>query len=297
MREHPRYTLVTPARNEAAYIEDTIKAVMAQTVLPEKWVIVSDGSTDRTDEIVKGYEKDHDFVQLLRRESDPKRDFGSKVYTHRAGVEQLKGVEYDYLGNLDADVTFEPDYYEQVLEKMELDPEIAICGGTLYYHTKKGRKVWQHTNPNWSVSGPIQLFRRKCYEEIGGFFPLRLGGEDATAELMCRMKGWKVRAFPSLGVHHLRPTGTVGGGTLSSRVRLGKLIHSLGFHPVFAVFWALNKVRQEPYVIGAICIMIGCWGSVLRRRPLAVPEELVQYRRKEHRDRLKALLRRLVGRK
>ncbi len=125
----PAYVLITAARNEADYIEHTLKSVVKQTILPKKWSIVSDGSTDRTDEIVKRYEAKYDFIQLLRREPDGGRDFGSKVYAIRAGLEQLTGIEFDFIGNLDADISFESDYYESIFSIFMKYPKLGIAGG------------------------------------------------------------------------------------------------------------------------------------------------------------------------
>ena len=158
------YVLITPARNEEASIEKTIQSVINQTVMPEKWVIVSDGSTDRTDEIVESYQQKYDFIHMVRREVDANRDFASKVYAIRAGLEKLNGTRYDFIGNLDADVSFEQDFYERVFKEFEKNPDLGICGG-VFYELNDGQWVAQHTNINWSVGGCTQTFRRQCYED------------------------------------------------------------------------------------------------------------------------------------
>lgn len=155
------YILITPARNEAAYIEETIKSVIAQTVLPQKWVIVSDGSTDGTDEIVKDYEASHDFIQLLHRKADRSRNFASKVYAIRAGIRQLEDIEYNFIGNLDADMSFEPNYYERIFVEFQSNSKLGIAGGMLF-EPYDGKWIQQRTSTSWSVSGPIQMFRRQC---------------------------------------------------------------------------------------------------------------------------------------
>ena len=120
------YVIVTPARNEENYIEKTIKSVASQSLLPKKWIIVSDGSTDRTDIIVNEYSNKYDFIHLLRAEDDNKRNFGSKIMAFRAGVKQLTNLEYDFIGNLDADVSFYFNYYENLLQKFNNAPKQVL---------------------------------------------------------------------------------------------------------------------------------------------------------------------------
>ena len=123
------YVLVTPARNEETFIATTIEAVLAQTVLPVRWIIVSDGSTDRTDEIVAGYAKQHSFIRLLRRSAGETRSFSSKVNAFKMSDRELEGVQYEFVGNLDADVSFPRDYYENVLQRLQTSPKLGIAGG------------------------------------------------------------------------------------------------------------------------------------------------------------------------
>lgn len=284
-----RYVLVTAARNEEAYIERTLQSVIAQTVPPQKWVIVSDGSTDHTDEIVTRYQADHDFIQLLRRETDANRNFASKVYAIRAGVDWLNNIEYDFLGNLDADISFEANYYERVLAEFQQNPELGIAGGLLF-EPCRGKWVPQWTSTLWSVSGPVQMFRRRCYEDIGGLIPLRKGGEDAVAEVMARMTGWQVKAFADIPVWHHRHTGTADSHLLLSRFQQGWMEYSIGYHPLFEVARCAWRILERPYVIGSICKLSGyCWGF-LRRAKWEAPANVVKFLRREQVHRLGVLL-------
>jgi len=282
-----KYVLITPARNEEAYIEKTIKSVIAQTILPEKWVIVSDGSTDRTNEIVKRYDSDYEFIQLLCREPDRNRDFASKVYAIRAGVEQLEEVSYEFIGNLDADVSFDPDYYERVLEKFEQNAKLGIGGGVIYdiSGTKYRR---QFTSVSWSVSGAIQLFRRKCYEDIGGYLPLKRGGVDMIAEVMARMHGWEVKAFSEITVMHHRRTGKGKGNIFLAGFKHGIMEYANGYHPLFQVARFFYRLKQRPYLLGSLCRTAGYSWASLSREQWAVPENVIKYMRWEQKQRLRA---------
>ncbi|MFQ5628929.1 MAG: glycosyltransferase, partial [bacterium] len=180
-----KYALVTPARNEEAYIEKTLQSVTTQTVLPQKWVIVSDGSTDGTDSIVQEYAQKHTFIRLIRKSCDQKRTFSSKINAFETGCEHLQSIDHDFIGMLDADVSFGPDYYEKVLDRFAQNEKLGVVGG-IRYDLVNGKFVHVLCAEN-SVGGPYQLFRRACFEQIGGFPAIAIGGEDAVAEIKARM--------------------------------------------------------------------------------------------------------------
>ena len=282
--ENTTYILITAARNEEAYIEETIKCVISQTILPEKWVIVSDGSKDRTDDIVKRYEDNYDFIQLLHVDSNCNRNFASKVGAIRTGAEQLKGIEYSFIGNLDADISPELDYYERILARFEGNPKLGIAGGIVYDKDKNSfRKQFASAN---SVAGAIQMFRRECYEEIGGLTPLDVGGEDAIAEVKARMRGWQTRSFSDLKVLHHRRAGTAFRNILSARFNGGIIQYSLGYHWLFALAYAFYRIVEKPYLLGSIAILCGfCWAN-LQKRKRSVSDEFVKYLRQEQLYRL-----------
>ncbi len=184
-----RYVLVTPARNEADFIEGTLKSVVAQTIVPEKWVIVSDGSSDATEEIVESYAKKHAYIELVVRVAGTGRDFGSKVFAFNSGYERLGGTDYSYIGNLDADVSLEPDYFERLLQHFSERPKLGIGGGAIF-EAVDGKFRARAGNRIRSVAGAVQLFRKECFQEIGGYSPIETGGIDTLAEVTARMLGW-----------------------------------------------------------------------------------------------------------
>lgn len=280
-----KYVLITAARNEEVTIEKTIQAVISQTILPQKWVIVSDSSTDRTDEIVKKYVDKYDFICLHRREADSSRNFASQVYAVRAGAEQLNGIEYDFIGDIDADITLQPDYYEGIFEIFGDNPKLGIAGG-IVCEPHNGKWIPLRTNVKWSVSGAIQMFRRQCYNDIGGYIPLKKGGQDAIAEVMARMHGWDVRSFPDIEVFHYRSIGSCYGNALVRRFHFGVSEYLYGNHPLFELTKCLYQMKQKPYLLGSIFRLCGyCW-AFLRREPREVPAEVVAYMRSEQKKRL-----------
>jgi len=287
MRE--TYVLITPAHNEEANIARTIESVLAQTVLPRKWVIVSDASTDGTDDIVRRYAASHDFIQYLRRDRDGRRDFGAKVHAIEAALELLKDVPYEFVGNLDADISFEPHYFEELLARFRENSKLGIGGGVTF-DFYDGAPHERHASLD-RVGGAVQLFRRECFEEIGGYVPLRAGSEDALALHMARWKGWETRSFPDLPVMHYRKTGTAGTSIWRTRFNQGVTQALFGWSPGFVLVRALYRSIERPYVLGACVRTAGfCWASVTRRE-CSIPTELVRFIRREQRGKLRNIVR------
>ncbi|MGH7495305.1 MAG: glycosyltransferase [bacterium] len=197
-----QYALITPARNEEAFIERTVKAVVSQTVLPQIWVIVNDGSSDRTAEIAGHYASQYDFIRLIHISRNGERDFGAKAFAFQYGYDYLRGTSCAFVGNLDADVEFETTYFERLLQAFDNDPRLGLAGGIIFEYD--GREFIRQNTGLSSVAGAVQLFRRRCYEEIGGYVPLELGGIDTVVEVLARKHGWKVQTFPELRVMHHR---------------------------------------------------------------------------------------------
>jgi biofilm PGA synthesis N-glycosyltransferase PgaC len=281
------YVLITPARNEEAFIEKTIQAVIAQTVLPKKWVIVSDGSVDRTDEIVNQYAEKHDFILLVRRSGDQKRNFGSKAKAFEFGYERLKDLEFDFIGNLDADVSFNSTYYESILSRFQDNKRLGVAGG-IRYDLRNGRfhKILRSRN---SVGGALQLFRRQCYESIGGYLPLEYGGIDAVAETMARMHGWEVESFPELEVYHYRRTGTASERILRARFRSGIRAYLIGYHALFEISRCISRLFRHPPVIGSLVTLSGFFWASLKRYDRPVSDDFVRYLRSEQLARLRSV--------
>src|SRR2546428_9960406 len=155
-----KYVLITPARNEAAFIEKTLNSVCAQTKPPERWVIVDDGSTDRTAEIVEKYATRHTWIELLGRPQRLDRSFAAKVHAFNAGLERIRSLQFEVIGNLDADLSFEPDYLEFLIRKFSEDPKLGVVGTPFLENGyDSARDSFEGEN---HVAGGCQLFRRQC---------------------------------------------------------------------------------------------------------------------------------------
>jgi len=284
-----RYVLVTPVRNEEDFIGRTIDAVAAQTHLPERWVIVSDGSTDRTDEIVRQRAAKLPFLRLARRESTGRRDFNSKVMAIREGVRQLTDVPHEFIGNLDGDVTLAPDYFDSLLGRFSENPRLGIAGG-LVFEDLGGTWRAQTLGTDKSVAGAVQMFHRDCWTAIGGYPPLRYGGEDAAAEIMARQRGWDTRTFRDLEVHHHRLVGRDGHGALRAFYNMGWREAVIGYHPAFELVRAANRMRSAPILVGGLSHLGGYLAAKLRREPIGLPVDCVAFLRQEQIDRLRGLV-------
>ena len=283
------YVLVTAAYNEEAFIETTIRSIVDQTYRPRRWIIVSDASTDRTAEIVARYAECNDFIELVKITDDHPRNFAAQVNAINTGIARLQHLQYDFIGNLDADVSFDRDYFARLLLKFEGNPRLGLGGG--FVHDKCGdgkfrNRTWNSVN---SVAHAVQLFRRGCFEATGAYVPLPYGGPDSHAETTARMKGWEVESFPDLVVNHHRPTGSAGG-VLKSLLRQGKMDYSLGYLPLFEVFKLASRMPSKPYVVGAITRFAGFIGSYWRRDKRAVTAEFMAFLRSEQRSRLRGVL-------
>jgi glycosyltransferase involved in cell wall biosynthesis len=291
-----RYVLVTPARNEEAYLGRTIESVVAQTVKPLRWVIVSDGSTDRTDEIASCAAAAHSWIEVVRMPERRSRDFAGKVGAFNVGRDRLAQLQYDVIGSLDADVEFAPEYFEFLLDRFAEDPRLGLAGTPF----EEAGKIYDYRFSSVDhVSGACQLFRRGCYDEIGGYRPLEGGGIDAVAALSARMKGWRTRTFTEMRSIHLRPMGSANHG--ASRVvvffRLGERAYRLGYHPLWQVCRSIYQMTRRPYVAGGVALSAGYFGSMIRGIQRPIGKDLIDFQRKDQMRRLSAFLReRVLGR-
>ena len=206
--------------------------MVAQKYLPLKWVIVSDGSTDGTDEIVRKYAADNPWIELLRMPERAERHFAGKVHAFNAGYARAKDLNPDVIGNLDADVSIEPDHFLYLLSKFAENPELGVGGSPF----REGSQQYDYRFSNVeNVWGGCQLFRRECYQAIGGYTPVKGGGIDHIAVVSARMKGWKTRTFTDKVCIHHRAMNTAQQGALKAKFKLGAKDYSFGNHPAVGV--------------------------------------------------------------
>jgi len=288
----PSYVLISPARNEARLIEPTIQSVVRQTVRPLKWVIVSDGSTDGTDDIVRRYAAQHEWIELLRLAERRERNFAGKAHAFNAGKARVEELKYDAIANLDADITFESDYFAYLLERLSTDPLLGVIG-TPYVETTKEVYDYRYVNIE-HVSGACQVFRRECYEAIGGYAAVKTGAIDCMAVIAARMKGWKTRTFTGKVCQHHRIVGTAEASPMKARLVAGVMDYTMGNHPVWQFFRTLYQMGQKPYVVRGLAIGAGYVWAWLRGAERPVSAELTAFHRREQMQRLRAAWKRIL---
>jgi len=279
---------VTPARNEARFIESTIQSVVAQTSRPLRWVIVSDGSTDGTDEIVSRYAGAHDWIELLRMPERKERHFAGKAYAFRAGKGRTDDLSYDVIASLDADITFDSEYFSFLLGKLAADAALGVVGTP--YEEKSGEIFDYRFTSLDHVSGACQVFRRECYEAIGGYIPVKRGTIDCIAVISARMKGWKTRTFTEKVSQHHRITGTAQASPAKANFNTGVMDYVMGNHPLWQLFRAAYQITKKPYIFRGLALETGYLWSFLRRVERPVTHEFVKFHRREQMARLKSKL-------
>jgi glycosyltransferase involved in cell wall biosynthesis len=284
-----RYVIVTPARNEEAVLAKTADSVAAQSQLPERWVIVDDGSTDSTAAIAEEYARRVPWIRLVRRPARADRSFAGKAHAVRAGLEAARDVQFDIFVNLDADVSFEPGYMAFLLQKFEADPKLGIAGTPFtqpggYDSTRDSFEGAQY------VAGPCQLFRYSCFQDIGGYVANPAGGVDWIAVMTARMKGWTVTAFPEMRFHHHRSMGTAERGEVAALFSYGEKDYYLGGSPVWQLFRGAFRMTKRPLILGGLALLLGYGWAALRRVKRPVTDELMRFHRREQMKKLRAVL-------
>ncbi len=283
-----KYVLITPARNEEKFIGKTLDSMVAQTILPERWVIVDDGSTDRTAEIVQGYAKQFRWIELIQRPQREVRNFAGKAHAFNAGFERVRELPFDVVGNLDADVSFEPDYFEFLLAKFSEFSQLGVAGTAMREANYDAVKdsFYNHSD----VFGACQLFRRTCFEQVGGYTPIKWGGIDWVAVRTARLKGWRTESFCDKLFYHHRPMGATEANTWKARFDYGRKDYFLGNHPFWQMFRVSFQMMKRPYVVGGLLLLSGYFYSFASRMERPVAVELLKFHRQEQLERLRHLL-------
>ncbi len=285
-----KYVVVTAAHNEERHIRATIGAVVAQTLPPALWVIVDDGSVDSTAAIVRDAAAVHPWIKLVRNPARRVRNFAGKAEAVRLGVEDAKCLDFEFMVNLDADVTFEADYFEYVVGRMADDPELGIAGTPFTEDGDYDSYRDSYEGENY-VAGPCQVFRYRCFEDVGGYVANPAGGVDWIAVMTARMKGWKVRAFPGKRFHHHRSMGTAERGELRALFSYGEKDYYLGNAPVWELFRVAYRSAKKPRITGGLALLAGFVWAAVSRTPRAVTPELMRFHRAEQMQKLKAVVR------
>ncbi len=279
-----RYVIVTPVRDEEEHLEATIASVLSQTMRPVEWVIVDDGSTDRTGEIIDLHAAQSPWIRAVHRTNRGFRKAGGGVMeAFYDGYNGLTCADWEFIVKLDGDLSFSPEYFEKCFEQFRERPSLGIGGGEIYHELDGRLKLESH--PKFHVRGATKIYRRACWEAIGGLW--RASGWDTIDEVKANMLGWNTETFEDLRLIHHRLTGSADG-LLRDRVKYGLVCFTCGYHPLFVLARCLYRLVRKPYIIGSLAMLFGFLKGYFTHMPRVNDKSLIRYVRTQQ-------LRRLFG--
>ncbi|MFP8833720.1 glycosyltransferase family 2 protein [Hydrogenophaga sp. XSHU_21] len=273
-----RYVLVSPCRNEAKYMRQTLDTVTSQSILPAKWVIVDDGSTDETPRILAEYAARFPWIQIVTRSDRGHRAVGPGVVdAFYSGYRSINPHDYDFVCKLDLDLRLPPRYFEILMQRMAANPAIATCSGKAYVE-ENGALIAERHGDETSL-GMTKFYRVSCFEAIGGF--VREVMWDGIDCHQCRMKGWIACSWdePDLRFVHLRPMGSSQDSIYTGRMRHGYGQYFMGTGFLFMAASAVSRINQKPYVLGSAAMLWGWLKAALQRKPRYNNPEFRQFLR------------------
>jgi glycosyltransferase involved in cell wall biosynthesis len=281
-----RLLLITPARNEAAHLERTVRAVAAQTRKPDLWLIVDDGSDDETPQLLARLANEIPFLEVRRA---PSRGAGAEedglalaaeAIAFNAALASVDLAGFSHIGKLDADVELSPEYFERLLSRFNTEPQLGVAGGVLL---ERSGRDWEPTKiPAHHVRGALKLYSRECFEAIGGIEE-RLGW-DTIDETYARMRGFATRSLSGVTARHYRPVAT-RGGTLRGRARHGQCAYILRYDAWWVVLRSFKVALQRPYGLSGIAFLYGYFRALLESQPKVEDDSYRQFVRGELRAR------------
>jgi biofilm PGA synthesis N-glycosyltransferase PgaC len=281
--QNTKYVVITPVRDEEVFIRATIESMIHQTVLPQEWIIVDDGSKDNTATILEDYASRYPWIRAVhRKDRGFRKSGGGVVDAFNDGYRALNHRDWEFMAKFDGDLTFEPDYFEKCFAEFQQDPKLGVGGGVICY-VIDGIKQMEEA-PSFHVRGATKIYRRACWEGIGGFWPAP--GWDTMDEVKANSLGWSTRSFRDLHLVHHRPTGTTDG-LWGGLVKYGRANYICGYHPLFMIGKCVRRLGQKPPVLGSFALMYGYLTGYLKRIPQVDDPVAIAYLRRQQLNRLR----------
>jgi len=267
--------VISPVRDEAQFVRKTLDAMIAQTVRPQEWLFVDDGSRDDTRAIVESYAREHPWIHVISRTDRGYRQLGSGVIAaFNSGREHLRSQNYRYIAKLDGDMSFPPRYLETMLLKLESDPQLAAVSGKVFRPENGG--LVEEFMIDEMVAGQFKLYKQGAFDAIGGFTQTILW--DGIDIHRCRMKGYKTLSFfdPNACLIHHRLMGSSDANVFKGRMRLGRGLWFMGYHPLYAMASGLFRMKERPYILGGMIMIAGFALAALRREPQLDDQQFIR---------------------
>lgn len=275
--EQVRYVVITPVRNEEENIDETIRSVSDQSVRPLEWVIVDDGSTDKTAEILDRYAFQLPWIRVFHLADRGFREPGTGVIrAFNYGLHHLNEQEWEFIVKLDGDLKMERDYFERCFAEFRRDPKLAIGGGTIC-HRQNGI-LRPDSGPRFHVRGATKIYRRGFWDMSGGL--LATPGWDTLDEVKANMLGWRTRSFSDTNLVHRRPTGSADG-VWRNWFKNGRANYITGYHPVFVILKCVKRIPQKPFFLSSFALFCGFVSGYFMRVPQVNDKDLVRYVRRQ----------------
>jgi len=277
-----RYVVVTPVRDEQSYLPLTIESMVRQTIRPQEWIIVNDGSKDKTPEIIEEASRQNPWIRGVTREDRGFRKWGAGIIeAFYAGFNELACRDWDFMCKLDGDLSFSPEYFESAFQRFQDSPGVGIGGGILYHY--EGNKMVFEKHPVFHVRGGVKIYRRECWDALEGLW---VGpGSDTVDEVKANMMGWTTTSFVDLHMQHHRFTGA-SWGRWGGLVKDGKIDYVSGYHPLFLAAKSFVRLFRQPYLVGSIAHVYGYVSAYLQHTPRVDDPRLIRYLRQQQLARL-----------
>lgn len=278
INQNYKYLLISPCRNEEKYLSKTIDSVANQSVLPKKWIIVDDGSTDDTPNLLKAYAKKYDFIQIVTKKDRGQRKVGAGVIeTFYFGMEHVDINDFDYLCKLDLDLILPEHYFESVVKQMEKNPRYGTYSGKAYYIDKTNGKLISEGCGDESSIGAVKFYRVACFKQIGGFVQNVMW--DGIDSHRCRYLGWisKSEDLDEIRFIHLRPMGSSQKNILVGRSRHGRGQYFMGTKLIYLLATVAYRLKNRPYIIGSLAMLYGYLNSWFKRESQFPDKELIKF--------------------
>jgi poly-beta-1,6-N-acetyl-D-glucosamine synthase len=280
----PAYVIITPVRNEAGRVGKTIESVASQTLRPRQWVIIDDGSSDGTPDILKAAQNQHSWIKTVSRaDRGSRKPGGGVIEAFYDGYKEIDSGDWAFLVKLDGDLQFGPSYFEDCLQRFHQDSELGIGGGTIC--CEQGGQWVQESrgDPPFHVRGATKIYRHECWAAIGGL--IKAPGWDTLDEVKANMLGWKTYSFAELKLLQLKSTGAADGAW-KNWVKNGRANYITGYHPLFMLLKCVKRLVEKPYAVAGVGLLVGFLSGYVSGQSRVEDPELIRYLRRQQINRL-----------